>query len=130
MYVRRYVCMYVCMYVRTYVCNKQITFSCFVRDWIKCMFWIILVSQLTVQTLSTTIPINPEYTLLFMLRQQNAGQNHNSLISNMAFKMSPNCIHEGIKSKLISNNRCYHSVKSVYILVCYLKTGRLKYLYI
>ena len=111
-----------------YVCNKQIIFSCFVRGWIKFMFWIILVSQLSVQPLSTIIPINRDYTVLFMLRQQNTGQNHNSQISNMASKVSQNYIHEGIKSKLISNNRCCHSVKSVYTLVCCLKTERWKYL--
>jgi len=42
------------------------------------MFWIILFSQLSEQPFSTITTINREYTLLFMLRQQKAGQNHNS----------------------------------------------------
>ena len=62
-----------------------------------------------------------------MSRDQNAGQNVNIQISNKSFKtveefeylgttlLNHNSIHEELKSRLKSENACYHSVQNLFV---------------
>jgi hypothetical protein len=62
---------------------------------------------------------------MFVSRNQNIGQNHKSPTINMSFEnmakfkylgitvTNQNCIHDEIKSRLNSDNSCYHLVQSL-----------------
>jgi hypothetical protein len=61
---------------------------------------------------------------MLMSRSQNMGQKHSVKRATSSFENVPkfkhlgtrltnqNCMHEGIKCRLISGNACYHSVQS------------------
>jgi hypothetical protein len=60
---------------------------------------------------------------MVMSRQQNAGQNHNSLIDNKSFEKcgkdqmfwnNSSCINEEMKIRLIPGNACYHPVQNIF----------------
>jgi len=68
-----------------------------------------------------------------MSRDQNAGRSHNTQIDNSSFERAEqfkylgttityqNSIQEEIKSRLMSGNAGYHSVKNLSCPICYLK---------
>jgi hypothetical protein len=63
--------------------------------------------------------------ILYMFREQKAGQNHSFKICNKTSETmeqftylettltNQNCLHEEIKSKLKSGNTCYHSAQNL-----------------
>jgi hypothetical protein len=72
------------------------------------------------------LEVNSEKTkYMFMSRHQNAGQSNYMRVANKSFERvtkfkylgatltDHNCIHEEIKSRLISGNACYHSVQNL-----------------
>jgi hypothetical protein len=66
---------------------------------------------------------------MFLSHHQNAGQNHNLLITNESLEngenfkylgmtvTNQNCIHEEIKSRLNLGNACCHSVKNFFVFL-------------
>jgi hypothetical protein len=70
----------------------------------------------------------------YISHYQNAGKKHNLMIANKSFEnvaqlkclgqsaTNENCIHEEIKSKLISGNAYYQSVQNLCLLISSLQT--------
>jgi hypothetical protein len=75
----------------------------------------------------------------YMVRSQNQNAGHNHNIDSKSFQrveefkylgatlMNRNSIHEEIKSRLKSENACYHLVLNLLSCCCYPKTQRLQY---
>jgi hypothetical protein len=78
----------------------------------------------------TGLEVNSEKTkCMFMSRHQNAGQSNYIRVANKFFEevakfkylgatlMDQNCIHEEIRSRLNSENACYHAVQNIQNIV-------------